>query len=75
MPIDLGVDYRIHPMFSIGPSFEYTIASGVAGCAKQAAEGYSSIKYCSDEDPGKQFLKANGYGVWSVALDLKVTLF
>jgi hypothetical protein len=75
VPIGVGIDYRLHPMFSIGPSFEYAIAAGVGGCAKQAAAGFSSNSYCSNEDPGKQVLKANTYGVWSVGLDLKVTLF
>jgi hypothetical protein len=75
VPLGVGVDYRILPMLSLGPSFEYTIASGVTGCAKAAAAGYSSNTFCSDQDPGKQVIKAKTYGVWSVGLDLKVTLF
>jgi hypothetical protein len=75
VPIGLGIDYRLHSLFSIGPSFEYAIAASVAGCAKQAAAGFSSNSFCSNEDPGKQAIKANTYGVWSAGLDLKVTLF
>lgn len=75
VPLGFGVDYRILPMLSVGPSFEYAIASGVTGCAKASAAGYSSNTFCSDEDPGKQVIKAKTYGVWSVGLDVKVTLF
>jgi hypothetical protein len=75
VPISLGVDYRVLSMLSIGPSFEYAIALGQAACTKVGASGYSSNEYCTDKDPGKQFLKAKTYGVWSIGLDLKLTLF
>lgn len=76
VPIGVGVDYRVHPMISIGPSFEYAIASGVAGCLDITPPSpFASQSYCTDKDPGKQVLKAKTYGVWSVGLDLKVTLF
>jgi len=75
VPLAIGVDYRILPWLSVGPSFEYTVASGITGCAKAGAVGYSSNTFCSDEDPGKQLIQAKTYGVWSLGLDLKVTLF
>jgi len=75
VPIAVGIDYRVLPLLSIGPSFEYTVASGVTGCVKLGAPGYSSNNYCSDSDPGKQAIKANSYGVWSLGLDLKLTVF
>ena len=62
-------------MLSIGPSFEYTIASAVAGCAKTAATGFQTTSYCSNEGAGTDFVPANNYGVWTAALDLKLTVF
>lgn len=75
VPIGIGIDYRILPMLSVGPSFEYALASGIAGCAKQSAPGYSTSNLCSNEEPGKSVIRANGYGVWSAGLDLRLTLF
>ena len=75
VPLAIGVDYRIHPRVALGPSFEYVIAKGVDGCAEYGAPGYSSVRYCAGEGVGKQVLTAKGYGVWSVGLDLRVTLF
>lgn len=75
VPISLGVDYRVHPMLSIGPSFEYALSNAIAGCVKQAAAGFSSSTLCSNEAPGNQAIKANGYGVWSASLDVKLTPF
>jgi hypothetical protein len=75
IPIGVGVDYRVHPRVAIGPSFEYAIAVPVAGCASQGAAGYSTVEYCTNGDSGAKVLAANGYGVWSAGLDLRVTLF
>jgi len=75
VPLGIGVDYRVLPVLSVGPSFEYAIAAGVVGCAKQAASGFSSSTFCSNEDPGKQAIKANTYAVWSAGIDLKLTIF
>lgn len=75
VPIGLGVDYRIHPMLSVGPSFEYAISNAIAGCVKQAAPGFSGSTLCSSESPGREVIKANQYGVWSASLDVKVTPF
>lgn len=75
VPIGIGIDYRVHPMISVGPSFEFAIAVPVAGCATQSAPGFSTNGYCSNEDPGKGTIEAKTYAVWSAGLDLKVTLF
>jgi opacity protein-like surface antigen len=75
VPLALGVDYRVHSMLSIGPSFEYTLATGKAACVDVGATGYTSIDYCTDSEPGKTFLEARSYGVWSVGLDVKLTVF
>ena len=75
VPIGVGVDYRIHPMLSVGPSFEYAIASALAGCVKTAAAGFAGSTYCSNDGPGREVIKANQYGVWSASLDVKVTPF
>ena len=75
VPIGIGVDYRVAPMFSVGPSFEYAFAVPVAGCAAVSANGFSGASYCSNSGDGQKFMTASGYGVWSAGLDLKVTLF
>jgi len=75
LPIGVGIDYRIHPRVALGPSFEYAIAIPVAGCATQGAPGYSTVQYCTNGDSSANVLAANGYGVWSAGLDLRVTLF
>jgi hypothetical protein len=74
VPLGIGVDYRVARFFSVGPSFEYTIASAVAGCAKTSAAGFQSTSYCSTGDSaGDKSIKANSYGVWSLGLDAKLT--
>jgi hypothetical protein len=77
VPLSIGVDYRVLPQVSIGPSFEYTIASAVAGCLKAVPKGPNAIEnsYCSNEGIGKSFIKAETYGVWTAGLDLRATLF
>jgi len=72
IPIAIGVDYRVTRFLSLGPSFEYTIASSVAGCASVKFAGQGPT-YCSSEEPGSRFIKANGYGVWTAGLDAKLT--
>jgi hypothetical protein len=75
VPLSLGVDYRVLSMLSIGPSFEYTLATGKAGCIDVGPSGYSSRSYCTDKEPGKSVLDARTYGIWSVGLDVKLTVF
>ena len=72
IPIAIGVDYRVLKFLSLGPSFEYQIASSVAGCARTTVLGNES-SYCSNESPGSKFIKAESYGVWTAGLDAKVT--
>lgn len=72
VPLGIGVDYRVHPLVSLGPSFEYTLANSVAGCMKAAAAGGGST-YCSNESPGDKVIKSDGYGVWTAGLDVKAT--
>ncbi len=74
VPIGLGVDYRVHPMISIGPSFEYSIVSAIDACVRETAAGYKTIKYCTNESPGSEIIRANSYGVWSIGIDLRFTL-
>lgn len=72
IPLAIGVDYRVMKFLSVGPSFEYTLTSAIAGCLKTAALG-SESSYCSNESPGDKFIKAESYGVWTAGLDAKVT--
>ena len=73
IPIGLGVDYRFLEVFGIGPSFFYTPVIAAAGCAGADAQGYVSTNYCTNSTP--KITEANAYGVWSLGLDARVTLF
>jgi hypothetical protein len=77
VPLGVGVDFRVLPMVSIGPSFEYTIANAIAGCVETSTNvpGLAGTTYCSNSEPGKSVLKADSYGVWTAGLDLRATLF
>lgn len=72
VPLGIGVDYRVLPLLSVGPSFEYALASSIAGCIKASAPGATS-SFCSNEEPGKQFVKSESYGVWTAGLDVRAT--
>ncbi len=75
VPIGIGVDYRLLPMLSVGPSFEYAIAVPVSGCVAWSAPGLvSGAKFCSTDPPGDAFMRANGYGVWSIGVQARITL-
>jgi hypothetical protein len=76
VPIGIGVDYRFLELFGVGPSFMYSPVIPVAGCAKPEVHvtGASSNNFCSN-DSSPKLTAANGYGVWSVGLDVRVTLF
>jgi hypothetical protein len=73
VPIALGVDYRVTKFLSLGPSFELAINNPIAGCVSTAAAGFAGSTYCSNTDPGKNFVKAETYLAWNAGLDAKVT--
>ena len=73
IPIGIGADYRLTKFLSLGPSFEYKIASAVAGCVETSASGFAGTTYCSNSSPGETFVKAHTYGVWSAGLDARMT--
>jgi opacity protein-like surface antigen len=75
VPVGLGLDYRVHERFALGPSFQYTPAFGIAGCFEQRAPGFVPNEQCSNSEPASRFLEAKSYGTWAVALDLRLTLF
>lgn len=78
VPLGLGIDYRVAPMFAIGPSFRYAFVSGAGGCLKLSTTvsglGSASNKQCTDADEFRRITKAESYGAWSVGLDLRLTL-
>jgi hypothetical protein len=74
IPLTIGVDYRFLEYFGVGPSFQYAPVVPVAGCAAPTAPNVKTNSFCSTDD-GAKLTKADGYGVWSVGLDLRVTLF
>jgi hypothetical protein len=77
LPLGIGIGYRVIPMLSIGPSFRYDVVLAAGGCLKASASlgGISdSNSFCTDKEDDQRITEAEGYGVWSVGLDLKLTL-
>jgi hypothetical protein len=72
VPITLGVDYTIAKMFSVGPSFQYSLVFPAGGCAKYNASGLASISDCAADN--QRFTSLSGYGVWSLGLQLRLTV-
>ena len=71
VPITVGVDYPIIDMLSVGPSFQYTTVAQAGGCLKGSAGG-TSQSYCTDANP--KVPKTDGYSVWSIGVNLRLTL-
>lgn len=71
LPLGIGVDYPILPMIAVGPSFFYTPVFQAGGCAIPSVAG-QDLKQCTDANP--KLIKTSNYGVWSLGLDLRVTL-
>jgi hypothetical protein len=77
IPLGVGVGFRPLPMLSVGPSFRYDLVLPAGGCFQGTASlGAISdtSKYCTDEDDSQRITEAKSYGVWSLGLDLKLTL-
>lgn len=73
VPLTLGVDYTIAKIFSIGPSFQYTLVFPAGGCSKYNAANFASTSSCASDGDSKRFAAAKGYGVWSLGLSLRFT--
>lgn len=73
VPLAIGVDYRVTKFLSLGPSFELAINNRIAGCVTTSATGFAGSTYCSNTEPGKNFIKAETYAAWNAGLDAKVT--
>lgn len=72
VPLTLGVDYTIAKIFSIGPSFQYSLVFPAGACTKAKVSTVSN-SYCASEDESKRITAGKGYGVWSLGLSLRVT--
>lgn len=73
IPLAIGIDYRVAKFLSVGPSFEAAINNPIAGCLSTSAPGFVGTSYCSNSEPGKNFVKAETYIAWNAGLDAKVT--
>lgn len=71
VPIGIGLDYRVLPNLSVGPSFEYALALGGSGCVTTLTNGVQTAQQCTSDS--SSMLQANAYGVWSTGLDLRLT--
>lgn len=74
VPITLGVDYKIVPMVAAGLSFQYAPVFGVGGCYKAEGSGIASTSFCSDESSDRKITASKGYGMWSLGLNLRLTV-
>jgi hypothetical protein len=73
VPLTLGVDYTIAKIFSIGPSFQYSLVFPAGACANVKGANISGSSHCASEAENKRITTGQGYGVWSLALSLRVT--
>ncbi|MFO0671594.1 MAG: outer membrane beta-barrel protein [Polyangiaceae bacterium] len=72
VPLGIGVDYRVHPLVSLGPSFEYTLANSVAGCLKASAAGRLDVLL--ERVAGRQGRSSpTATAYWTAGLDLRAT--
>lgn len=77
LPLSVGVDYDLNSFFAVGPSFEYTIVAPAGACLKESvntAIGPVANSFCTDASSAQRITSANGYSIWSIALDLRLTL-
>lgn len=77
IPLGIGVDYDVTPFFAVGPSFQYTVVAPAGACLKESIStslGAGSSSYCTDQSDLQRITSAKGYGIWSIALDLRLTL-
>lgn len=74
VPLAVGLDYRVTPALSVGPSFEWILTSPIAGCAKQSAAGFQANRLCTDNE-GPNALVADAAFAWNVGLGIKLTPF
>jgi hypothetical protein len=74
VPLGVGLDYNLLPLLAVGPSFEYAVVSGAGGCLKTSAPGAVGSSFCTDADPSQKITAAKSYGVWSLGLDVRLTL-
>jgi Outer membrane protein beta-barrel domain len=73
VPLSVGVDYDLNSFFAVGPSFEYTIVAPAGGCADFSESGVSQSE-CTDASDATRVVSAKSYDIWSIALDLRLTL-
>lgn len=74
VPITVGADYKILPMLAAGLSFQYAPVFGVGGCYKAEGGGIASTSFCTDEASEKKITASKGYGMWSLGLNLRLTV-
>lgn len=77
VPLALGVDYKLTDFFALGPSFQYTVVAPAGGCLKLGAStslGSVANSSCTDASNVQRITSAKSYGVWSLGLDLRLTL-
>jgi hypothetical protein len=74
VPLGVGLDFNVLPLLAVGPSFEYAVVSGAGGCLKTSAPGAIGNSFCTDAAANQKITAAKSYGVWSLGLDLRLTL-
>jgi hypothetical protein len=74
IPLAVGIDYRILPLLAVGPSFQYEIVTAAGACMTPSQANLSEPHQCSDADSSIRMTTAKNYGVWSIGLELRLSL-
>jgi hypothetical protein len=62
------------PLLSEGPVFQYEHVFGVAGCVSFSSPSFIGNSYCSNADSAVRLPAAKAYGVWSLGLEIHLSL-
>jgi len=74
VPVSVGVNYHVLPLLSVGPVFQYEHVFGVAGCVSFSSPSAIGNSYCSTADSKVRLPEAKAYGVWSLGLEIHLSL-
>lgn len=78
--LKVGLDWRLHPYFSVGPYAGYSRVFGLSGSVQVCPQSSNETGNCDTTSPNYRDttssapVTANGYGMFSVGIYLKVTL-
>jgi hypothetical protein len=72
VPLNVGLDWRLAPVFSVGPTLGYARVFPLSGCVQVDADPRSPVQSVNTCD--SSVVNARGYGVFYGGIYLKVTI-